>query len=389
MLAVKWSRAALFLLAPFPLAPAARAAAARAPEIWVAGYYPSWRQSRLAPQDIDFGAVTHLMHFGVVPRPDGTLDAAVNLMTPANVAGAVEAAHAAGKKILFTVGGQDSRARFEGAISDGHRNAFAAALVKYMRDNGYDGIDIDMEDLPAGDARDYAKFIKRLRGEMNAFVPRPLLTAAALWQPALFASLAAEFDQINLMTYNLSGPYPGWVVWHNGSLYDGGRRFPNGRARLPSVDGLAASFLAAGVPRRKLGVGLSFNGCVWSGGEVSRPGQGWTTPPSIKSVPYYSLAETYHITEHDRASPGYHWDAAAQAAYLSIEGARPGEEQFVSYANAEAAEKMISYVRGRGMGGMIIWDLAAGYRPDQPARQRDVLLQAVKKAREASPERPL
>jgi chitinase len=360
---------------------AAGAGAAHASGMWVTGYYPGWRQARLSPDNIDFGAVTHLVHFSLVPRPDGTLDAAVNMLTPANVAAAVAAAHGAGKKILIAVGGQDSRARFEGAIDSKHRAAFVAALVKFMRDNKYDGIDVDMEDIPGSDARDYAQFVRRLRAELDAVTPRPLLTAAALWQPGLFAALAGQFDQINLMTYDLSGPYPGWVVWHSGSLYDGGHSFPNG-TRLPSTDGLAETFLAAGVPRAKLGVGLSFNGYVWSGGGVSRPRQGWKSPPAIRNVPYFTLAETYHIKEYDSSSPGYHWDAEAQAAYLSIDGSSPDDAQFVSYDNEITAGKMVQYVREKGLGGMIIWDLGAGYRTDLPPGRRDLLLQAVKKARD-------
>jgi chitinase len=367
----------LFAAASFAAAGASRAADG----MWVTGYYPGWRQGRLAPGSIDYESVTQLAHFAVVPRPDGTLDPAVNMMTPANVAAAVMAAHAAGKKILFTVGGQDTRERFEGAIGDAHRDAFVLALVAFLRDNRYDGIDVDMEALPAGDARDYAKFIRQLRAALNAVSPRPLLTAAALWAPGLFASLAGEFDQINLMTYNLSGPYPGWVVWHSGPIYDGGRRFPNSRTRLPSADGLVREFLAAGVPREKLGIGLSFNGYVWSGGDVSRPCQAWTTPPAIKNLPYYVLADTYLIKENDPSSPGYHWDDDAQAAYLSIEGTGANGAQFVSYDNETTAAKMGEYVRGKGLGGMIVWDLGAGYRADQPAGRRDLLLQAVKRAR--------
>jgi chitinase len=114
---------------------------------------------------------------------------------------------------------------------------------------------------------------------------------------------------------------------------------------------------------------------------VSRPRQEWKAPPSIKNVPYYSLAETYHINEYDENSPGYHWDSQAQAAYLSIEGASPADAQFVSYDNEITAEKMIHYVRSKGIGGLIVWDLGAGYRLDQPLGRRDILLQAVKQAR--------
>jgi chitinase len=357
----------------------APAAGAQAP--WVTGYCTGWRQSRLDPQSIDYSAVTHLVQFSVVPRADGTLDAATNMLTPANVKAAVEAAHAAGKKILFTVGGQNTRKQFEGAIGAAHRRAFIAALVEFMRDNGYDGIDVDMEDMVAGDARGYVGFIRELRAALDGLAPRPLLTAAALWQPAVFARLAGEFDQINLMTYNLSGPYPGWVVWHSGSIFDGGQRFPNGRSSLPSVDGLTREFLAAGVPKSKLGAGLSFNGYVWSGGEVSRPRQGWTVAPSVKNVPYYALAETYQIVEGDESSPNYHWDEAAQAAYLSIEGATPADAAFVSYDNAMTAAMMMRYVQNEGLGGLFVWDLGAGYRTDQPPGRRDLLLQAVKRAR--------
>ena len=359
----------------------AAAPTAGAQALWVTGYYPGWRQSRLAPTGIDFEAVTHLVHFSVVPRADGSLNASVNMLTPENVKTAVAAAHGAGKKILFTVGGQDTREAFEGAMSRSHRAAFVATLVRFMRDNGYDGIDVDMEDVTARDADDYARFIRELRSKLDAFTPRPLLTAAALWQPGLFAKLAGEFDQINLMTYNLSGPYPGWVVWHSGSLFDGGHRFPNGQANLPSANGLAETFLAAGVPKSKLGIGLSFNGYVWSGGEVSRPRQAWKSPPVIKNVPYYALAETYHIKEYDANSPGYHWDDSAQAAYLSIEGDDPADKKFVSYDNEVTAGRMIQYVRSKGIGGLIVWDLGAGYRADQPEGRRDLLLQAVKRAR--------
>lgn len=348
---------------------------------WVTGYYPGWRQARLPPGELDYGALTHLIHFAVVPREDGTLDAGVNLLTPANVTAAVSAAHGAGRKILVAVGGQDSRAGFVGAMSSGRRAAFIEALVSFMVAGGYDGIDVDMEEVRPEDGRDFSLFIRALRAKLDAVSPRPLLTAAVLWEPRLFARLAPRFDQLNLMTYNLSGPYPGWVVWHSGALYDGGRRFPDGRSSLPSVDGLVDRFLAAGVPREKLGIGLSYNGYVWKGPDVKGPGEGWEAAPAMKSAPYYTLAELYDIKEHDEHSPGYRWDARAQAAYLSVAAEGSGDGVFVSYDNAQSARKKLGYVREKGIGGVIVWDLGAGYRPEQPAGGRDVLLQALKKAR--------
>lgn len=356
-------------------------ARAEEPGAWVTGYYPGWRQARMPPAEVDFGALTHVIHFSVVPREDGTLDSAVNMLTPANIRAAVSAAHGAGRKILVSVGGQNSRRQFLGAIGARNREAFISALAAFLAAHGYDGIDVDMEELREEDAGDYSAFILGLRARLDTLKPRPLLTAAVLWEPRLFARLAASFDQINLMTYNLAGPYPGWVAWHSGALFDADRRFPDGGSRLPSTDGLVGRFLAAGVPKRKLGIGVSFNGYVWSGAGVSSPGEAWEVAPLMKSAPYYALAETYGIKEGDPYSPGYRWDAGAQAAYLSVAGPAPEDARFVSYDNARAVRRKLEYVRSKELGGLIVWDLGAGYRPEQPAGSRDVLLQALKDAR--------
>jgi len=77
--------------------------------------------------------------------------------------------------------------------------------------------------------------------------------------------------------------------------------------------------------------------------------------------------------------PGYYgWDAGAQSSYLGIPGADP---RFVSYEDATACTRKVQYVKTQGLGGLIIWELAGGYRASQPAGQRDLLLQSIKAAR--------
>jgi chitinase len=346
--------------------------------IWITAYYAGWRQGILAPTDIDFAAFTQLVHFSVMPREDGTLDTSINQLSAPHAAATVRAAHAAGRKALFTVGGQSSRERFLGAISPAHREKFIANLVRFLTEYGYDGIDVDMEEITPADRVAYARFIRDLKKALGRISPRPMLTAAVLWEPELFARLAEEFDQINVMTYNLAGPYPGWVTWHGAAVYGADHRTPNRHVRLPSTDGAASAFLAAGVPRKKLGIGLSFYGHVWSGAGVTRPGQRWSTAPSMSDSPFFALAEAFGLTENDTTHPGYHWDDRAQAPYLSLgrDGAPDG--LFVSYENARSARSKLQYIRQRGLGGLIIWELGAGYRVSQPPGRRDALLQSVK-----------
>ena len=358
------------------LAAASLSAPARARQPWLTAYYTGWRQDHMPPDKLEWGEFTHIVHFGVVPRADGTIDAKVNMLTPANVKAAVSAAHAAGRKILFTVGGQNTRDGFVGAIAADRRAEFIERLVRFMRKNGYDGIDVDMEPLKASDSGDYARFVRQLRARLDKISPRPLLFASALWEPIRFGKLADEFDQINLMTYNLSGPYPGWTTWHSGAIRDGGQRFPNGKP-LPSVAGVVRQFVAAGVPRRKIAVGFSFSGYVWSGGEVCGPRQAWTSPPAMRPVPYYELAKRYGVGDPARPAPGYAWDEKAEAPYLCVEGAAPVDREFVSYHDEHSAAKLLEYAREEGLGGMLLWDVAAGWIPDRPEGERHPVLKAL------------
>src|SRR3982751_2526133 len=50
-------------------------------DLWVTAYYAGWNQSYLAPSNIDFGAVSHVIHFSVVPNSNGSLDTTINGLT--------------------------------------------------------------------------------------------------------------------------------------------------------------------------------------------------------------------------------------------------------------------------------------------------------------------
>jgi len=210
---------------------------------------------------------------------------------------------------------------------------------------------------------------------------KPLLTAAVGWQPALFGQLQDQFDQINVMTYDMSGAYPGWISWYNSAVYSDGIRFPGVNKEVPSIQQKVTEWEAAGVPASKLGVGIDFYGYVWTGGSgtttggVSAPAQAWTTAPNVQSnVPYYTIMDKYY------SSSNYHWDANAESAWLGFDNSGSSNDMFISYDDEMTMKSKIDYVRQNKLGGAIIYDLSAGYRANQPAGSRDPLLQAVKNA---------
>ncbi len=346
--------------------------------LWCTGYYPGWTQGYLRATNINYSALTHVIHFALLPQSNGTLDSSANVVTPANSASIITNAHAAGVKVLISVGGAGSS--FAGAAGPTYRATFISNLVQFAASRGYDGIDVDWEPLVAGDAANFTNLVISLRAAMNAANPQWLLTAATASQPGLYAAVQDRLDQINLMTYDLSGPWSGWITWHNSPLYDGGTRFPSTGGLVPSIDGMVNQFLAAGVPAVKLGVGVPFYGFVWSGGAgtptggAAFPRQSWTTAPTTTTAAFRDILTNYYQPSR------FAWDTNAQAPYLSINNSGAANDKFISYDDETSCRAKVRYAAARGLGGVMIWELSQGYRAEQPAGQREPLLQAMQQA---------
>lgn len=328
---------------------------------------------------VDFSVLTHVIHFALLPDPDGTLNASAQGITPANTADVVNHAHAAGRKALICVGGADSEAAFQAATSGSKLTVFINNLTNFMARGGYDGVDLDWEPLTASDSSAFTNLVIGLRAALDQFSSHKMLTAAVgayppygdppQFQYALFAALQDKFDQINVMTYDLSGPYAGWVTWFNSPIYDGGFQFPSTGGLVPSVNGSITNFIQNGVSPDKLGLGVAFFGYVWTG-EVSRPRQSWTKPPTVIMPAYSDIMAGYYNSNY------YHWDSLAQAAYLSISNSNGTGSMFISYDDERTCQAKISYAHHLGLGGIMIWEIAQDHQSGQP----DALLQSVKLA---------
>jgi len=276
------------------------------------------------------------------------------------------------------VGGAGS-GQFQNATTPANLSTFINNLVGFMSTRGYDGIDLDWEPLNPSDANQFTNLVNGLRSALNAITPRPLLTAAIASPPppaSMIASVQDQFDQINLMTYDLSGPYPGWVTWFNAPIYDGGYRFSSTGGLVPSADGMVANMIAAGVPAGKLGIGIAFYGWLWaagtgtSSGGAALPRQSWTIAPTNTQPSYNTIMSAYY------QSNLYRWDAAAQAAYLTIDNPGSANDMFISSDDERTCQTKVSYARNRGLGGVMIWELAQDHHSGQP----DPLLQSIKQA---------
>jgi chitinase len=351
-------------------------------DIWISAYYTGWSLDRMPPDKIDFSAITHLFHFSVLPNNDGTLNDTAHKVTEINSDSVITIAHAASVPVILSIGGWGQHENFLSATSDKNRSRFVSNIVSIVQTRGYDGIDLDWEPLLPSDEEQYLAFVEELCDTIDKLTPRPLLTAAIASCKELFAEIHFRFDQLNIMTYDMSGPWENWVTWHNSPIYDGGNTFPVSGDPLPSTDAWLNMFLSAGIPSEKLGIGLPFYGFVWAGGTgtpaggATAPCQEYSTAPVVKGNVHFS-----YIMDNIYDSAYYKWDENAAAAYLSIDNPGSDKDSFVSYDNEESARRKIQYAREKGIGGVIIYELDCGYRTEMPEGQKDPLLNAVKTAR--------
>jgi len=357
-------------------------------DLWVTGYYPGYESGQMAPSNIDFTAVTHVIHFSLVPGTGGSLNSNANGLTAAACSNLVGLAHAARRKALVCVGGASTENDFLGATTAPNLGTFVTNILRFVTGNGYDGVDLDWEPFNSSDTTQYTNLVHALRAALNGSGAPRLLTVAAPAYPefgdsptaefTMLASVQAQFDQINIMTYDLSGPYEGWVSWYNSPIYDGGYTFPSAPSELvPSINGAVSNFVNNGVQPGKLGIGLPFYGYVWTKGPgMTQPRQGWPTNsvPTVSTPTYAQIIDSYYQNNL------YHWDNVAQAAYLSITNVTAANDMFISYDDSRACQSKVSYARNLHLGGLMIWELSQDYFPTASAGQRTPLTASLKQS---------
>ncbi len=325
-------------------------------------------QGILVPGSVDFAAVGEVLHSSARPNMDGTLDTNTESLTAEDSMALIQGAHAAGKRVLLSIGGHDSQAGFAASMGGGQLGTFVQNILSLVAQRGYDGVDLDMEPIGPENDQDYSRLVADLRKGLPAGAG---LTAATANEPALFAQIQDQLDEINVLTYSLAGTYQGWETWYDSPLYTGGAVFMSTGKPLPSCDALVQSFLAAGVKPSKLALGIHFYGDVWTG----------ATGPNQPLTGVTLDQQSYTTIEGQYASMAmYHWDPNVQGSFLSIDMPGTMNDKFIPFDDAMVVAAKVAYARMRGLGGVFVWELGGDYDGTKPAGMQDPLLSAVTQA---------
>ena len=263
--------------------------------------------------------------------------------------------------ILVSVGGWTWSGQFSDmALAPASRAVFIDSVADFLRRYDLDGLDIDWEypGLPGAgntcrpeDKQNFTALLRELRHrldrESRTRGRRQVLTIAAGASEAFLAhtemrKAARYLDTVNLMAYDYYVPSGAKLTGHHAPLYTN----PADPAKA-SADASVKLFEQAGVPARKLVLGVPFYGHMW--GSVPPAGHGLYQPGGPSPKGNFS----YQALKDGSLGPGYErfWDEVSQVPYLY----NAGQQTFVSYEDPQSLKIKANYIRTHRLGGVMFW----------------------------------
>lgn len=267
-------------------------------------------------------------------------------------------------KILISIGGWTWSKNFSDAvISDTSRNGFAASAVEIVRKYNLDGVDIDWEypdNIGDGnvyrpqDKQNYTLMFKAIRKELDRLekeTGKKLLLTAAVGGFKRFTEhtemdkVAKYLNYVNLMTYDYFQDSLGIAVHHT-NLYSSKKYNPN----FDSGDKAVKDFIAAGVPAKKLVLGVAFYGHSSRVTDTAANGLGIKTDGKMRGGGFTFIKDS--LVNNATKGFKYYRDNDAAAPYLF----NPVTRQFITYDDEWSIKSKCDYVTKMKLAGVMFWE---------------------------------
>ena len=267
-------------------------------------------------------------------------------------------------KLLVSIGGWGADNFSDAALTDESRRKFTASLMTMLRRYALDGIDLDWEypgqpgpgiKYRPEDKQNFTLLLQMLRRELDALSnqrglsgnDRYALTIATSGGEQYFANtemsvLHQYVDWINIMTYDFSGAWSEKTAHHSNlwpSLWGGN-----------SSVAYVKRHLDAGIPSRKLVLGVPFYGRGWTG--VNPANKGMNQPYEGKAIEGLLGYGRLLAESIDKNGFEHHWDPEAKAPYLW----NPQSRTVIVYDDPQSLLEKTRYIKRNGLGGVMYWE---------------------------------
>jgi len=224
-----------------------------------------------------------------------------------------------------------------------------------------DGLDVDWEYpgythhndkvRPVEDKPDYTLLLKELRLRFNVEqkkLGRHLITSSATgwsteWLDHTEMREASKWlDTVNLMCYDY------YRVDDHNTGHDAPLYTNPADPKAFSTDRSVRENLAAGVPAKKLVIGVPFYGKTWKDVPAANNGLWQPVAAPVSGTPGYG-----QIAATMLGKPGWvrYWDPVAQAPYLY----NAETHVFLTYDDVESEALKTKYVKDKGLAGVMFW----------------------------------
>jgi chitinase len=349
----------LVLAAPLAASPAKRVVRPpRLPQI-IAYIFP--RDRALQPGDVAVGKLTRI-NYAFANIQDGRIvtGSPVDEANFATLVGLKQ--QNPSLQVLVSVGGWTWSGNFSDMVlTRQSRRRFIDSVVEFVDRYKLDGLDVDWEypgmtgngnRFRPEDKRNFTLVLKELRARFDVEqrkLGHPLLLSFAAGSSSEFIAhtelgrVQRYVDTVNMMAYDYYEPGSDKISGNHAPLYT-----DPADPKRASADQSVQEFERAGVPPRKLVLGVPFYGHVW--GDVPPTDHGLFQP----GVAVPNAFANYGNIVTGMLNQGFtrYWDAAASVPYLYSEQKR----EFVSYEDTESLALKCAYIRRKGLGGVMFWD---------------------------------
>lgn len=331
----------------------------------IVGYYAAWSAySGFTPDKIDASKLTHINYAFANIGSDLRITLGYPDVDLANFSklNALKQNHP-GLKTLIAVGGWSWSGKFsDAALTDVSRTAFADSCVEFMVKYGFDGVDMDWEYPVSGgmatnvkrpeDKQNFTQLLKKLREKLDARGSLDgkhyLLTmAGAAANGYVYTTelniLHQYLDYGNIMAYDIHGTWDRYTDF-NAPLKN------NTDSTLQvqwSVGTSVNAWLQAGFPTEKIVVGIPFYGYKYNA--VNNANNGLYQAHSGGSAITYA-----NIVANFLHAPGY-------TRYFYQQSLVPwlfNGSTFISYEDEQSIGLKAGYIKSKGVGGAMIWELS-------------------------------
>lgn len=317
---------------------------------------------------IEYRKLTHVCHAFLQPNSDGSITIPSGYLNGE----LIRLAHAAGVKVLCTIGGpigNNNQIFKEISASQAACDRMALDFESICRTYGYDGIDMNWEFPESAEERTgNNRMVKTIHDRFKASpAPAPsweicLAVPAGEWYARWYDydTLNNYVDYYNVMLF----PYHGaWSTYagHNSPLYAGSD--PDGASCDVSIRYMLDT---RRVPASKINFGLPFSGMLFTRVETLLDDCGGKC--AVSDVLYRDVPAMLVSGWAEK------WDAGSQVPYAEY-GGGPG---LLTYDNGQSISVKVRYaLEAKDLGGVFFWKLGL----DEVSGQ-SVLLDAIDDARQ-------